>query len=295
MRSPKSRGRHETTKNEEGSKSSVFHLREGINSGQASASVAHLFQDIRNSDGHLSSLRGCANIHQKSVTPIRIGKNIGFSKATSIVELSEKSEKMLSMRGLTNSTSGVAGKSGSASPRLAVEFSAISKLNVHSVRVSSSHKKWNRFLQPNSYPNNQSTPFLNVERLHLFQALLKEPLTFLVVRERFNVSKQTIRRLVQKKGLDWPLEYRSTCKKRLYFLCEELTLADCTFSFDIAENSTPGRGETPPDFLATPNVELLNPCIVSIFSDGSPSPAIDVVLVLENPMFFPIRMGAIDF
>jgi hypothetical protein len=40
-----------------------------------------------------------------------------------------------------------------------------------------------------------------VERLHLFQALLKEPLTFLVVHERFNVSKQTIRRLVQKKLL----------------------------------------------------------------------------------------------
>ena len=203
MRSSKSQSRHETTKNEGSSKPSVFHLQDGINSGQASASVAHLFQDIGKSNCRLSSLRGSVNIHQKSVAPIRIGKNIGFSKikTASIAGLGETSEKTLTMQGLRNPASGVARKSGSVSPRLAIEFSAISKLNVHSARVSSSRKKYNRFLQAGRYSNGQSNPFLNVERLHLFQALLKEPLTFLVVHERFNVSKQTMRRLVQKKLL----------------------------------------------------------------------------------------------
>lgn len=203
MRSPKSRCRRGTTRNEGGSKPTVFHLQDGINSSRPSEGVAHLFQHIRNSDCHLSSLRGSVNIHQKSVAPIRIGKNIGFSKikTASIAGLGETSEKTLTMQGLRNPASGVAGKSGSASPRLAIEFSAISKLNVHSARVSSSRKKYNRFLQTDRYSKGQSNPFLNVERLHLFQALLKEPLTFLVLHERFNVSKQTIRRLVQKKLL----------------------------------------------------------------------------------------------
>jgi hypothetical protein len=95
--------------------------------------------------------------------------------------------------------------------------------------------------------------------------------------------------------LDWPLEYRPACKKRLYFLREELTLAECTFSFDIAENSIASRGETLPDFLATPDAGFLKPCIVSVFSDVSPNPAVDAVLILENPIFLPIRIGATDF
>jgi len=59
----------------------------------------------------------------------------------------------------------------------------------------------NQLLEHRTTPSQKATGYLShAERIHLFQALLKEPLTFLDLHSRFGVSKQIIRRLV-KKGL----------------------------------------------------------------------------------------------
>lgn len=195
-------------------KTAVFHLREAMKSGQVLVSEAPVFQAIKDSSGNLKKLRGFVYICQKS--PILVGKgtrfalpktdnfvpDLGNTSHTSFLsklhDVSGKAtlEREFSSSALVEKTNP---ENRGAKPK--TNRSLISRLNVSSARVASVNHTRSSSLPPSKqYSNSKSKPLLYVEKIRLFQALLDEPLSFLDLHGRFNVSRQTITRLV-KRGL----------------------------------------------------------------------------------------------
>jgi predicted DNA-binding protein YlxM (UPF0122 family) len=193
-------------------KTAIFHLREAMKSGQLLVSEAPVFQTIKDSSGNLKKLRGFVYVYQES--PIPVGKVIRFSLPKT--DDSKRELRSTSHAGFSkpNGESPRAGlEPGSprfasmekanreSAARLKANHSLISKLKVSSVKVSSvNHSRSSRLLPSNQYSSSKPAALLNVEKMRLFRALLKEPLPFLDIQNRFEVSRQTITRLV-KKGL----------------------------------------------------------------------------------------------
>jgi DNA-binding MarR family transcriptional regulator len=195
-------------------KTAVFHLTEAMKSGQVLVSEAPAFQTIKDSTGKLKKLSGFLYVYQRS--PILVGKDTRLSTLETnnfIPELGNNSR--ISFLSKPHGLSGkVTLERGSASPAVAEKVnpenrqaelransSLISKLSVSSAKVApAKNTRSSRLPSSKQYSNSKLKPLLNVEKIRLFQALLKEPLPFLDIRNQFNVSRQTITRLV-KRGL----------------------------------------------------------------------------------------------
>jgi predicted DNA-binding protein YlxM (UPF0122 family) len=190
----------------------IFHLREAMKSGQLLVSEAPVFRTIKDSSGNLKKLRGFVYVYKKS--PILVGKDIRFSLPktdNSKRELRSTSHASFSKPDGEPTRAGLEPGSSRFVPmekanresaaRLKADHSLISKLKVSSVKVSSAnHTRSSRLLPSKQYSSSKPAALLNVEKIQLFQALLKEPLPFLDIQNRFEVSRQMITRLV-KKGL----------------------------------------------------------------------------------------------
>jgi hypothetical protein len=195
-------------------KTAAFHLREAVKSGQVLVSEAPAFRTIRDSAGNLRNLSGFLYVHQKS--PILVGKGTRLSmlkigdfipglgntsRVSFITKLHDASEKVMSDTGSTNRQPTERANSGNRGTKLRGNSSFMSKLNVSSARVASANNtRSSHLLSSEQHLNNKLKPFLNIEKIRLFHALLQEPLPFLDMHNRFNVSKQAITRLV-KRGL----------------------------------------------------------------------------------------------
>jgi hypothetical protein len=190
-------------------KTAVLHLREALKSGEVLVSEAPVFQTIKDSSGNLKKLRGFVYVNQES--PVLAGKHIRFSllktdnskrelRGTSHVNFSKPhgaSGRATLEKGSLRFASLEKANDGSHEERPKANHSLISKLIVSSARVSSaSHLTSSRLYQSQQYSSSKPTPLLNIEKIRLFQALLKEPLPFLDIHDRFNVSRQTITRIV---------------------------------------------------------------------------------------------------
>lgn len=188
----------------------VFHLREAVKSGQILVSEAPIFQAIKDSSGNLKRLRGFVYVNRES--PILVGKDTTFSipktdnskcelhntSRTSFSKPNGESTRARSERGLPRfAPVEKANREGAA--RLRANHSLISKLKVSSVKVSSvNHTRSSRSSPSKQYSSSKPAALLNVEKILLFQALLKEPLPFQDIHNRFKVSRQTITRLVMR-------------------------------------------------------------------------------------------------
>jgi predicted DNA-binding protein YlxM (UPF0122 family) len=191
----------------------VFHLRKALDSGQVLVSEAPMFQTIKDSSGNLKKLEGFVYVNQES--PVLAGKHFKLSllktdnskrelRSTSHVNfaklhgesrratLEQESPRFVSLEKTNHESRGA---------KLRANSSLVSKLKVSSAKVTSAKSTTSsRLLSSKQYSNSKFEPLLNVEKIRLFQALLKEPLPFLDIRNRFNISRQTITRLV-KRGL----------------------------------------------------------------------------------------------
>jgi hypothetical protein len=188
----------------------VFHLRKAMKSGQVLASEAPVFQIIKDSSGNLKKLEGFVYVNRES--PVIVGEHIRLSLpktdnskpellGTSQVNFStphdESRSAMLEQGSPRFGTSDKANR-GSHEEMLKANHSLISKLGVSSAKVSSAnHIRSSRLYPSKQYSSSKPTPLLNIEKIRLFQALLKEPLPFLDMHDRFNVSRQTITRIVK--------------------------------------------------------------------------------------------------
>jgi predicted DNA-binding protein YlxM (UPF0122 family) len=190
-------------------KTAIFHIREAMKSGQLLVSEAPVFQTIKDSSGNLKKLKGFVYVYQES--PTLVGKDIRFS-----LPKTDNSKRKLRSTSHASFTkpNGECTRAGlepgsrrfasmeKANPenaaRLKANRSRISKLKVSSVKVSSvNHTRSSPLLPSEKYSSGKPAALLNVEKIRLFQALLKEPLPFLDICNRFEVSRQTITRLVR--------------------------------------------------------------------------------------------------
>ena len=188
----------------------VFHLRKAVKSGQIIVSEAPVFQAIKDSSGNLKKLRGFVYVNRES--PILVGKDIRFSlpktdsskrelRSTSHASFSkpngESTRAKLERGSPRFALVEKANRENAA--RLRANHSLISKLKVSSVKVSSVNlTRSSRLLPSKQYSSSKPAALLNAEKIRLFQALLKEPLPFLDIHNRFEVSRQTITRLVMR-------------------------------------------------------------------------------------------------
>jgi DNA-binding MarR family transcriptional regulator len=196
-------------------KTAVFHLKEAMKSGQVLVSEAPAFQTIKDSAGKLKKLSGLLYVYQKS--PILVGNRTRLSiletdnfiselDHTSRISFLLKPNDVLGKATLERGSTGPALVKKARAPKnrgakLRANSSLVSKLKVSWAKVTSANStRPSRLLSSKQYSNSKLEPLLNVEKIRLFQALLKEPLPFLDIRKRFNVSRQTITRLV-KRGL----------------------------------------------------------------------------------------------
>lgn len=188
----------------------VFHLRKALKSGQVLVSEAPAFQTIKDSSGNLKKLGGFVYVNQES--PILAGKHTRFSllktdnskrelHSTSHVDFSKphgESRMATLERGSPRFASFEKVNHESHEERLKTNHSLISKLKVSSAKVSSAnHIRSSRLYPSKQYSSSKPAPLLNIEKIRLFQALLKEPLPFLDMHDRFNISRQTITRIVK--------------------------------------------------------------------------------------------------
>jgi predicted DNA-binding protein YlxM (UPF0122 family) len=218
-------------------KTAVFHLREAMKSGQVLVSEAPAFQTIKDSTGKLKKLGGFLYVYQKS--PILVGNGTRLSMLETdnfISELGNTSHisfllkpndvlgKATLERGPTSPALVKKGNPKNRGAKLRANRSLISKLNVSSAKVTSAKSTTlSRLLSSKQYSNSKFEPLLNVEKIRLFQALLKEPLPFLDIRNRFNISRQAITRLVKRELLTetWGskgvgLRFKLTSKGKAY-------------------------------------------------------------------------------
>ena len=187
----------------------ILHLRRALKSGQVHVSEASVFQTIKDSSG-LKKLEGFAYVNRES--PVLVGEHIRFSllktdnsdrelQSTSHFSLSTpQSESRRAMIERESPRFGTFEKTngGSLEERKKANHSPISKLRGSSAKISSAnHIRSSRLHASKQYSSSKLTPLLNIEKIRLFQALLKEPLPFLDMRARFNVSRQTITRIVK--------------------------------------------------------------------------------------------------
>jgi predicted DNA-binding protein YlxM (UPF0122 family) len=191
----------------------VIHLREAMKSGQILISEAPVFQTIKDFSGNLKKLRGFVYVYHKS--PILFDKDAKLSlpktdnskrelrsdSHASFSKSNGKSTKATLERGGLKFASVEKANHESSKARVKTNHSLISKLKVSSTKVSSvNHLRSSRLLPSKPYSSSKPAPQLNVEKIRFFQALVKEPLPFIDIHTQFNVSRQTITRLV-KKGL----------------------------------------------------------------------------------------------
>jgi len=186
----------------------VFHLRKALKSGQVLVSEAPVFQTIKDSGGSLKKLRGFVYVSQES--PVLVGQHIRFSlRKTDNSRRELNSTPHASFSKPHDESARATLEQGSPTfasvekvnhishKELKANHSLVSKLRVSSVRVSSSNNIRSRRLYPSKQDaSNKPTPPMNVEKIRLFQTLLKEPLPFLDIHDRFSVSRQTITRIV---------------------------------------------------------------------------------------------------
>jgi DNA-binding MarR family transcriptional regulator len=192
----------------------VFHLSEAMKSGQVLVSEAPVFQTIKDSTGKLKKLGGLLYVYQKSPILVGTGTRLSMLETDNFIsELGNSSRisfllkpndvlgKATLERGPTSPALVKKANPKNRGAKLRANSSLISKLKAPSVKVTSAKSTTSsRLLSSKQYSNGKLEPLLNVEKIRLFQALLKEPLPSLDIRNRFNVSRQTITRLV-KRGL----------------------------------------------------------------------------------------------
>jgi hypothetical protein len=193
-------------------KTAVFHLREAVKSGEVLVSEAPAFRTIKDSTGNLKKLSGFLYVYHESPILVRKGARLSMLKTdNSIPEFSSTARvnflsKPHNVFGTVGSARGstdppLLGKANSEDigAKLRASSRFVSKLNVSSVRVASvKETRSNRPPPSKEYSNGKPKPLLNAEKIRLFQELLKEPLPFLDIHDRFNVSRQTISRLVNR-------------------------------------------------------------------------------------------------
>jgi DNA-binding MarR family transcriptional regulator len=195
-------------------KTAVFHLKEAIRSGQVLVSEAPAFQTIKDSTGKLKKLGGLLYVYHKSPILVSNGTRLSMLETDNFISEPDNNSRISFLLKPNNALGKATLERGPTSPtpvkkanpknrgaKIRVNSSLVSKLNVSSAKVTSAKSATSsRLLSSKQYSNSKLEPLLNVEKIRLFQALLKEPLPFLDIRNRFNVSRQTITRLV-KRGL----------------------------------------------------------------------------------------------
>jgi hypothetical protein len=193
-------------------KTAVFHLREAMKSGEVLVSEAPAFRTIKDSTGNLKKLSGFLYVYHESPILVRRGSRFSMLKTdnsipefgrTACVNFLSKPHDVSETVTLARRSTGPAHVEKANSEDIGAKLRAssrfVSKLNVSSVRVASAKETRSNSLPPSKeYSNSKLKPLLNAEKIRLFQALLKEPLPFLDMHDRFNVSRQTISRLVSR-------------------------------------------------------------------------------------------------
>jgi len=166
-------------------KTAAFHLRNAVKSGRVVISEAPIFRTVKDSSGNMKKLGGFVYVYRKS--PILT------QRETSFTLLENKDLPRFRNRG----------GSENYTTRTEASCSRLSKLNVTLSRAASgSRASLDRVRAPQyrNPTNNKLGSLQCAEKIELFQELLKKPLPFLDLHQRFKVSKQTITGFV-KRGL----------------------------------------------------------------------------------------------
>jgi len=186
-----------------------FHLREAVKSGQVLVSEKPIQQTWRSSDGKLRRLKEILYVSRKSPmlidgrTKFRTHETnelvqVGFlSKNHALVGKSVFNNKLSSFT--FEETTGLLPNKR----RFKTKGLLKSEFAVNSAKAKLAKRRTvAQLLRRKPQPIQENVKSLSyVEKIHLFQALLKEPLAFLDLHVRFGVSKQTIRRLVKNRLL----------------------------------------------------------------------------------------------
>jgi len=165
-------------------KTAAFHLQMAVKSGRVVISEDPIFRTVKDSSGNLKRLGGFVYVYRKN--PILTQRDTSFT--------------LLENKDLPRFSNKTGSENHATRPE--ASRSLISKLNVTSARASRSRARSNRTC-PLQYPkpqNCKSVPLQCAEKINLFQELVKKPLPFLDLHQRFKVSKQTITGFV-KRGL----------------------------------------------------------------------------------------------
>jgi len=167
-----------------------LHLQRAIKSGQVLVSEKPVLQTLRSTNGKLKQLSEFFYIFQDS--PILVDGWAKFRAREANHSISKPKGDVFHVRFVSDATKRCFKTRGPLT----------SEFDVSSARVKlSKRRRVNQLLRHRMRSTQEEVkPLSHAERIHLFQALLKEPLPFLDVHGRFGVSKQTIRGLV-KNGL----------------------------------------------------------------------------------------------
>jgi transposase len=203
-------------------KTVALHLREAVKSGRVLVSEAPVFQAIKDSSGNLKKLKGLVYVCQKS--PILVRKNARFApmKADNSVRgldgashLRFLSKPFCVRANLSLEQEPPTLELGenlnreNLMPTAKANRSLVSRMNVSTARVVPLNRQISdRLRLPRQASKGGSTSLSQEERIRLFQALSRGRLPFLDLHECFNVSRQTITRLVKRGFLteDWGAE-----------------------------------------------------------------------------------------
>lgn len=192
-----------------------YHLREAIKSGQVLASERPVFRTLKDSNGRLRHIGGFVYVFKKSPISsdsrakfhVRKADSSGKSggAAFSIKFLSnvhESAGRNLLPDSLTGLTFEKLANPPINTHLLKARAHLAQEPDVPSTKIEQARQRTIEQLLRHSTrsPQEEATSLSYSEEIHLFQALLNEPLPYLELHERFSVSKQTMRRLV-KNGL----------------------------------------------------------------------------------------------
>lgn len=180
-----------------------FHLRKAVRSGHVLISEKPVSKTLRCSSGQQRRFIGFVYVFKNSTTLTETENSLKSKGSAVSLRFLSNVHSSLENGVSPNALSGLTFE-GTSSHRtiasnLKTKASLATEFDVSSNRIKlAKHRTMEQLLRHKKSSTQEKVLSLtHVERIRLFQALFKEPLPYLTLHERFDVSKQTIKRLVK--------------------------------------------------------------------------------------------------
>jgi len=177
-------------------KLAMLHLKEAVKSGKVLVSDKPVFRAARVRNDKLERFSGFVYVFRNSPMLTDGGARFTVREAGNLPSSSKTDVFSIKFVSKTHKGSTVAERHFKTSNALTTRFDA-PQGRIRLAKQRATHQLFGRYSQ---LRKEEVKSLSNLERVRLFQALLKEPLPFLDLHRLFGVSKQTIRGLV-KNGL----------------------------------------------------------------------------------------------